>query len=68
MDNKNLKIKIKNKNGKEIEGGFSLNVGNPHVIFFVKNYNEYDLKKIGPSIENHNFFPEKCLFGAALHV
>jgi diaminopimelate epimerase len=60
MDNKNLKIKLKNKNGQEIEGGFSLNVGNPHVIFFVKNYNEYDLKKIGPSIENHNFFPEKC--------
>ena len=21
---------------------------------------EYDLKKIGPEIENHNYFPEKC--------
>ncbi|MDC0205557.1 diaminopimelate epimerase [Pelagibacteraceae bacterium] len=60
MDNKNLKIKIKKNNGKEIEGGFSLSVGNPHVIFFVENINEYDLEKIGPQIENHKYFPEKC--------
>ena len=34
MDNKNLQIKINNKDGKEIIGGFSLSIGNPHVIFF----------------------------------
>ena len=39
--------------------GFSLNVGNPHVIFFVKNCFEYDLKILGPKIENHELFPEK---------
>jgi diaminopimelate epimerase len=60
MNHKNLKIKITNKAGKEIEGGFSLNVGNPHVVFFVENLNDYDLKKIGPKIENHNYFPKKC--------
>ncbi len=60
MNNKNLKIKIKKNNSKEIEGGFSLSVGNPHVIFFVENINEYDLEKIGPQIENHKYFPEKC--------
>jgi len=60
MDNKNLKIKNKKKNGNEIEGGFSLSVGNPHIIFFVENINEYDLKKIGPQIENHEYFPKKC--------
>jgi len=60
MDNKNLKIKINSIDGKEIVGGFSLNVGNPHVIFFVEDFNKFNLKEIGPKIENHNYFPEKC--------
>ena len=60
MDNKNLKIKINSIDGKEIEGGFSLGIGNPHIIFFVKDFNQFDLKKIGPKIENHSYFPEKC--------
>ena len=60
INHKNLKIKIANKIGKEIEGGFSLSVGNPHIVFFVNNLNDYDIKKIGPQIENHHYFPEKC--------
>tara|TARA_B100000686_G_C16695715_1_gene920377 strand:+ start:52 stop:879 length:828 start_codon:yes stop_codon:yes gene_type:complete len=60
MDNKNLKIKINNIHGKEFTGGFSLSVGNPHVVFFVDSVNQFDLKKIGPKIENHKYFPEKC--------
>jgi diaminopimelate epimerase len=59
MDNKNLKIKIKSLDQKEVVGGFSLNVGNPHVVFFVKDFNEFDLKSFGSKIENHNYFPEK---------
>ena len=60
LDTKNLKIKIVNKNNAEHIGGTSINVGNPHVVFFVDNIEDYDLKKIGPEIENHNYFPEKC--------
>jgi len=60
MDNKNLKIKINSNDGKEIIGGFSMSVGNPHLIFFVKDFNQFDLKEIGPKLENHNYFPEKC--------
>ena len=60
MDNKNLKININSADGKEVVGGFSLNVGNPHVIFFVEDFNKFNLKEIGPKIENHNYFPEKC--------
>jgi len=60
MDNKNLKIKINNEDGKEIKGGFALSVGNPHIIFFVKDFNEFNLREIGPKIENHSYFPEKC--------
>ena len=60
LDTKNLNIKIISKNNNEHIGGTSINVGNPHVIFFIDNIGDYDLKKIGPEIENHNYFPEKC--------
>ena len=60
LDTKNLKIKIVNKNNIEHIGGTSVNVGNPHVVFFVDNIEDYNLKKIGPEIENHKYFPEKC--------
>jgi diaminopimelate epimerase len=60
LDTKNLNIKILDKNNKEHIGGTAINVGNPHVVFFVDNIEDYDLKKIGPEIENHKFFPKKC--------
>ena len=60
MDNKNLKIKINNLDNKEIIGGFSLSVGNPHIIFFVEDLNKFNLSDIGPRVENHSYFPEKC--------
>jgi diaminopimelate epimerase len=60
MDNKNLKIIITNQNNVTTLNGFSLSVGNPHIVFLVNNLNAYDLKKIGPQIENHEYFPEKC--------
>ena len=48
-----------NIDDKVFKNGFSLNVGNPHIIFFVKDCFEYDLKILGPKIENHALFPEK---------
>ena len=60
LDTKNLNIKIIDKNDNEHVGGTSVNVGNPHVIFFVENIEDFDLKTIGPKIENHKYFPEKC--------
>ena len=60
LDTKNLNIKIQDKNNKEYTGGTAVNVGNPHIVFFVKNIEDYNLEKIGPEIENHKFFPDKC--------
>ena len=45
--------------GQKFTGGFCLNIGNPHIVFFVDNCFEHDLKVIGPLIENHELFPEK---------
>ena len=36
-----------------------VNVGNPHIIFFVKNLKKINLKKIGPKIERNSLFPER---------
>ena len=36
------------------------NTINMGLCFNNKNIEDYDLKKIGPEIENHNYFPEKC--------
>ena len=57
---KNLNIKILDDNNKEHIGGTAVNVGNPHIIFFVDNIESFNIKKIGPLIENNELFPEKC--------
>jgi len=56
LDHGNITLNI---NNRIFTDGFSLNVGNPHIIFFVKDCFEYDLKILGPIIENHESFPEK---------
>ena len=65
LDTKNLGIEISDKNNSSSKGGIAVNVGNPHVIFFVDNIDDFDLKKIGPMIENNKLFPEKCNFTLA---
>ena len=56
LDNKNIKIDIKEE---QLSEGFCLNVGNPHIVFFVKDCFSYNLKNLGPKIENYELFPEK---------
>ena len=44
---------------KEYGAGTCINVGNPHIIFFVEDCWKVDIKKIGPIIENHHYFPQR---------
>ena len=60
MDTKNLKIEISDKHNNKHIGGTAINVGNPHIIFFVNNVDDFDISNIGPKIENSELFPEKC--------
>ena len=39
--------------------GLAVNMGNPHIVFFVKDINEVDINKVGPLVENSSYFPEK---------
>ena len=59
IDTRNLNFKFADIS-IEIKNGTAINVGNPHIIFFVDNLEDYNIKKIGPKIENHDLFPEKC--------
>eukprot|EP01080_Neovahlkampfia_damariscottae_P011576 gene11576-4822_t len=44
----------------EREYKFSLvSMGNPHCIIYVEDIDSFDLKTIGPKIENHQFFPNR---------
>ena len=60
LDTQDLKIEIVDRNNTKHIGGTAINVGNPHIIFFVDDIEAFDLQNIGPKIENHQLFPEKC--------
>ena len=56
LDHSNITLNIEDKTFTD---GFCVNVGNPHIIYFVKDCFEHDLKILGPKIENNELFPEK---------
>ncbi|MDC0974335.1 diaminopimelate epimerase [Candidatus Pelagibacter sp.] len=60
VNTKNLQIEILDNNNKSHIGGTAISVGNPHVIFFVSDLEKFNIEKIGPTIENHELFPERC--------
>ena len=60
VNTKDLGLKITDKKGNIFKGGTAVNVGNPHTIFFIDNINNFNLKKIGPELENNKLFPQRC--------
>ena len=49
----------------ELERPASVNVGNPHVVFFVPDADAVPLETLGPEIETDALFPEKVNVGVA---
>lgn len=35
-----------------------VNIGNPHIVFFVKSFQDVDLDRLGKSLSTHSLFPE----------
>ena len=60
VNTRNLQIEILDNDNKSHIGGTAINVGNPHIIFFVNNLENFNIEKIGPIIEKHELFPERC--------
>lgn len=44
---------------EELETPVAVNVGNPHVVFFVPDTDAVELDRLGPIIENDPLFPER---------
>jgi diaminopimelate epimerase len=44
---------------EELQGPAAVNVGNPHLIFFVDDANAVDLARLGPAIESDPLFPKR---------
>src|SRR5438270_12349943 len=51
-----------------LEQPFALNVGNPHLVFFVPDAREVPLDELGPRIENDPAFPERINVNVATCV
>jgi diaminopimelate epimerase len=43
----------------ELRNPVALNVGNPHLVFFVENADSIDLDELGPRIEHDPVFPDR---------
>ena len=54
IDTLNIPIKVDG-----FSKGVSVNVGNPHIVFFGRSIKDLDISNLGPKIENHKFFPNK---------
>ena len=39
--------------------GFCVNVGNPHIIYFVDECTRIDIRELGSRVENYKLFPER---------
>jgi len=42
-----------------LEQGMAVNVGNPHIVFFVARLDTVDMERLGPEIEHDPLFPER---------
>jgi len=44
---------------EDLQEPFAVNVGNPHIVFFVGDADAVDLARLGPVIEQNPLFPER---------
>lgn len=44
---------------EELADPVAVNVGNPHIIFFVEDADAVDLARLGPAIEHDSLFPDR---------
>ena len=52
-------IEVINFEQFSLKNGFAVNLGNPHIVFFVEDLKNFTIDKIGPYIETHKLFPQK---------
>jgi len=48
-----------------LRDGMALNIGNPHAVFFVDDFDSIDIPAVAPAIQKHPLFPEGVNVGVA---
>ncbi len=48
-----------------LSDGVALNIGNPHVVYFVEDLDAVDMTSVAPIIQNDSLFPNQINVGAA---
>jgi diaminopimelate epimerase len=46
-----------------LQDGIALNIGNPHIVYFVDDIDSVDLQSLAPSIQNNALFPSQVNVG-----
>jgi diaminopimelate epimerase len=59
-DTRHIELQVGPIDAPLIHSPSVVNVGNPHCIFWVKDLDVVDLAKVGPMLEHHPLFPERC--------
>ncbi len=60
MDTRRIDVKIGPMDAPYLHSPAAVNMGNPHAVFFVEDAAAIQLEKVGPLVENHPLFPERC--------
>ena len=60
MDTRTLELQVGPIDDPILKQPSAVSMGNPHCVFWVKSAAAFDLAQIGPLVENHPLFPERC--------
>jgi diaminopimelate epimerase len=59
-DPMHLEIRMEPPGAARLPPACVLGMGNPHAVFFVDDLAAYDLRTLGPALEQHAIFPERA--------
>jgi len=54
-----------NFDGGAFSDGIALNIGNPHIVFFVSDIDAIDIESFAPAIQENELFPDQVNVGVA---
>ncbi|MGB0920621.1 MAG: diaminopimelate epimerase [Alphaproteobacteria bacterium] len=60
IDTVTLPITLKVPGLPTLQGPGAVNMGNPHMVFTVEDAAAYPLEEIGPLLEHHALYPQRC--------
>ena len=65
MDTKGIELQVGPIDNPVLHTPGCVNMGNPHVVFFVPDVETAPVREVGPMIEHHQLFPDRANVGFA---